>query len=309
MKKSTWKKLLAVLLALVMVFALAACGGDTGGNESQNPGGADTQNPDNQGGGEDNSPADGGTIIWLSNLNAGAQYDAYVAYATDICAKLGYTFKVVYGSSMNDPAENLSAIQNGMTSDVVGIMVSEDGGVQNIVEEYPDLYVVGFNTDVRTVYGDDAAAPELVENDHWLGTIVDGYASGVKTGHDYAQAVINGGYKKVATIVFPFYAYPMLALGDATFREEIAAYNATAAAGDQIEVVGNAKMLEFVPLDESWFMEDGLNDLDAIVGFCDGLMPASNPLWPTACVRLTPSCSPPDSRTEMTLSRISAATA
>ena len=277
MKKSTWKKLLALLLALAMVFALAACG-ESGGNETQNPGGGDaqTQNPgggeDNPGGGEDNPPAAGGTILWLSNLTGGPQYDAAVAYANAICAKLGYTFKVVYGDSFNDPAGNLSQIQTGMTGDVVGIIVTQDGGVGNIMEEYPDLYVVGFNSDIAAVYNEDGPAHNLLQNDHWLGTIVDGHASGVDEAHEYAEAVINGGYKKVATITFPSYAYPQHGVAAETFRTLIDEYNATAADADKIEVVGDNKVLEFSPLEESWFMEGDNNDLDAIVGICAGTM-------------------------------------
>ena len=273
MKKSTWKKLLAMLLALAMVFALAACG-DSGGNETQNPGGINTQNPggntDNAGGGEDNPPAAGGTIIWLSNLTDGPQYNAAVNYANAICAKLGYTFKVVYGDTFNDPAGNLSAIQTGMTSDVVGIISSQDGGIGNIMEEYPNLYVVGFNTDMAAVYNEDGAAHGLLSNDHWLGTIVDGHASGVDEAHEYSKVVIDGGYKKVAVITFPPFAYPQHAVAAEVFRQDIEEYNKTAA--EPIEVVGDAKILEFSPLEESWFMETGHSDLDAIVGICAGTM-------------------------------------
>lgn len=271
MKKSTLKRLLAALLALAMVFALAACGSGSGDNESQNPG-SNTENPGNQGGGEDNPPATGGTIIWLSNLTSGPQYEAAVAYANAICAKLGYTFKVVYGDSFNDPAGNLSQIQNGMTNDVVGIIVTQDGGVGNIMEEYPDLYVVGFNSDIAAVYDENGPAHNLLQNDHWLGTIVDGHASGVDEAHEYAEAVINGGYKKVATITFPSYAYPQHGVAAETFRTLIDEYNATAADGDKIEIVGGNKVLEFSPLDESWFMESGNSDLDAIVGICAGTL-------------------------------------
>ena len=272
MKKSTWKKLLAMLLALAMVFALAACGGGSGNSETQNPGGTDTENPGNQGGGEDNPPAAGGTILWLSNLTSGPQYEAAVNYANAICAKLGYTFKVVYGDGFNDPAGNLSSVQNGMTNDVVGIIASQDGGIQNIMEEYPNLYVVGFNTDMAAIYNDDGAAHSLLQNDHWLGTIVDGHASGVDEAHEYSKVVIEGGYKKVATISFPSYAYPQHGVATEVFRQDIEEYNATAADADKIEVVGDNKVLEFSPLDESWFMEAGNSDLDAIVGICAGTL-------------------------------------
>jgi len=271
MKRSIWKKLIAAVLALTMMFALAACGGGSSGQESKPGSEASQPGSDAPEGGNDNTPSseNNGTIMWLSNLTSGSVYDAMMAYGQDICAQLGYKWQVVYGDAFNDPAGNLSAVQNGMTSDVVAIIASEDGGIQNIMEEYPDLYVVGYNSDMRAVYGEGGAAAGLLSNEKWLGTIVDGHADGVNTGHDYAQAVINSGYKKVATVTFPGYAYPMLPVADAAFRAEIEEYNATAA--EPVEIVGDAKVLEFAPLDESWFMEGDYNDLDAIVAFCSGI--------------------------------------
>lgn len=272
MKRSTLKRLLAAMLALAMVFSLAACGSTDGGQGNQPSGGSTQPVNDNNNdvGGGDDTPAAGGTILWLSNISSGPQYEAAVAYANVICDKLGYKFQVVYGDGYNDPAGNLSNIQTGMTSDVVGIIASQDGGIGNIVEEYPDLYVVGFNTDMAAVYGEGGAAAGLVNNDHWLGTIVDGFADGSIEGREYAEAVIEAGYKKVATMTFPAFAYPQHAVADAAFRAAIAEYNATA---DQpIEIVGDNKVLEFSPLDESWFMEPGNSDLDAIVGMLAGTM-------------------------------------
>lgn len=272
MKRSTWKKLLAAALALAMMFALAACGGQPSVQQTQ-PGTQESQpagNPQTPDNNTPDTPAAGGTILWLSNISSGPQYDAAVAYANVVCDKLGYKFQVVYGDGFNDPAGNLSAVQTGMTKDVVGIIASQDGGIQNIAEEYPDLYVVGFNTDMAAVYGEGGPAAGLLSNDKWLGTIVDGYASGVDAGHEYAEAVIAAGYKKVATITFPAFAYPQHTVASETFRTDIEAYNATAA--EPIEIVGDNKVLEFSPLDESWFMEGDNNDLDAIVGMCAGTL-------------------------------------
>lgn len=274
MKKSTFKRLLAALLALTMVFSLAACGNSADGQGDQ-PANNNTQpvnDNSNDASGGDETPAAGGTILWLSNLSSGPQYEAAVAYANAICGKLGYKFQVVYGDTFNDPAGNLSAVQTGMTSDVVGIVASQDGGIQNIMDEYPDLYVVGFNTDMAAVYNEGGAAAGLLDNDHWLGTIVDGNASGVDEAHEFSEVVIEGGYKKVATITFPSYAYPQHGVAADVFRADIEEYNATAADGDKIEIVGDNKVLEFSPLDESWFMEGDNNDLDAIVGICAGTM-------------------------------------
>lgn len=214
------------------------------------------------------STVDGGTIIWLANLSSGPQYDGAVNYAKAVAGSMGYDFKVVYGDSFNDPNGNLSAVKNAMTKDVVAVIASQDGGIQNICDEYPELYVCGYNTAMDAVYADGGTAAALKDNDHFLGTITDGHYDGAVTGHQYAQAVIDGGYKKVATITFPGYAYPNLALADTVFRQEIEAYNETAS--EPIEIVGESKVLEFAPLDESWFLESGNNELDAVVALCAG---------------------------------------
>ena len=60
-----------------------------------------------------------------------------VNYATSVCEELGYEFQVVYGDMYNDPAANLSAVKNAMTKDVVAIIASQDGGIKDIMAEYP----------------------------------------------------------------------------------------------------------------------------------------------------------------------------
>lgn len=298
MKKNILKRLTALGLAAVMVVgSLTACGGS--GNSGQTTGGngstqvpetkapetapaGDAQTDATTGDAETTAASDngngggaataGGTIMWLSNLSSGPQYEANMAYAQMICTELGYDWKVVYGDGFNDPAGNLSAVKNAMTNDVVAIIASQDGGIQNIMEEYPDLYVCGYNTDMASVYSEGGASAACATNEKFLGTIVDGYADGTYAGQDYARAVIDGGYKKVATIGFPAYAYPQIAVQDATFRAEIAKYNETAADEDKIEIVGESKILEFAPLDESWFMEADNSELDAIVAMCAGIL-------------------------------------
>lgn len=211
---------------------------------------------------------EGGTILWLSNLNAGPAYESISAYGADIAKQYGYDFQIVYGDMFNDPDANLSAVKNAMTNDVVAIVSSMDGGIKNICDEYPELYVCGFNTSMDAVYAEDGVAADLKENDHFLGSFTDGHADGVLTGEQYFNAVVEKGYTKVATMTFPGFAYPNLPIADARFRELAEEYNQTAET--PIEVVGEAKVLEFAPLDESWFMEDGNSELDAIVAFCAG---------------------------------------
>lgn len=244
MKTNIFKRAIISALALVMIVGtLAGCGSSDGADKK-------------------------GTIMWLANISSGNAYDNAIAYLEAFSEKTGYDYTVVYGDPFNDPAGNLSAVTNGMTSDVVGLILSQDGGVSDIMAEYPELFVVGYNTDMRTVFGEDGADASLLDNEKFLGIIVDGHADGAVLGENRANYVIEQGYKKVATIMFPGFAYPNLPEADAAFRATIEEYNETAA--EPIEIVGDALTLMFEPLPESYFLEAGHGDLDAIVGFCAG---------------------------------------
>lgn len=250
------KKFLALILALVMVLSLVACGSKPADDGAADDGAATTYE-------------DMGTILWLSNLSGGAQYDATCAYLEALCAALGYEFEVAFGDPFNDAANNLIAVQNAMTDDVVGMITSQDGGLKDIMEAYPELWVAGYNCDMRSVYAADGANAAVATNDHYLGTIADGYGDGFFLGKQMANLVIEGGYKTVAIINFPVFAYPNLTEADAGFRAAIDEYNATAE--EKIEIVGETTTLMFEPLADSWFLEEGRGDLDVILGLCAGV--------------------------------------
>lgn len=241
------KKLIAVVLSLVMLLSIAMLPASAEGK---------------------------GKILYLSNLNSGAQYEFYVAYLNMMAKELGYTVEIVYGDTFNDPAGNLKNVKNAYTSDVVGLISCMDGGLINIMEEYPDLWVVGFFSDFDAVYTKDESgaytgtSAAVLDKDHYLGLMGDNYISGTTLGEAYAQEVIDRGFKRVATCIFPAYAYPKHTVADAGFRAYIAKYNETAA--EPIEVVGDATVLNFSPLETNYFFEDGHDDLDCIVGFCAG---------------------------------------
>ena len=235
------KKLIALLLTLTLLLGLAIA-----------PASAESK----------------GKILWLSNLNSGIQYEFYVAYWKMIAEKLGYTFDVVYGNMSNDPAGNLQQVKNAYTSDVKGIIISMDGGVVNIMDEYPDLWVVGFFSDMDSVFNEDGPSHDVMNREKFLGNMGDNYISGQALGEAYAQEVIARGYKKVATCIFPVFAYPKHTVADASFRAAIAAHNETAA--EPIEIVGDAEVLAFQPLSDSYFLEQGRDELECIVGFCAG---------------------------------------
>jgi len=217
------------------------------------------------------APAEGGTIMWLSNLTAGAQYDAAVNYMTAICDALGYKFTVVYGDGFNDAAGNLQAVKNGMTNDVVGLVASQDGGLQAIMEEYPNLYVAGYNTDMNSVFGEGGENAGVLENDHFLGTIADGHIDGADTVKGYFDTCVAKGFHKVALVNFPGFAYPNLEVAAQAFKGMVEEYNASAADEDKIEVVGDVTTLMFSPLEDSWFLDGENGQVDAIMGFCAGI--------------------------------------
>ncbi len=235
------KKLIALVLTLVMLFGIAATPASAEGK---------------------------GKILYLSNLNSGAQYEFYVAYLNMMAEKLGYTVEIVYADGFNDPAGNLKNVKNAYTSDVVGLIATQDGGLINIMEEYPDLWVVGFFSDFDAVFTPGGTSEGVLQKDHFLGLMGDNYISGKSVGEAYAEEVIARGYKKVSTCIFPIYAYPKHTEADAAFRAYIAKHNETAA--EPIEIVGDATVLNFSPLETNYFFEDGHEDLDCIVGFCAG---------------------------------------
>ena len=236
------KKLIAIVLTFIMLLGIAAMPASAEGK---------------------------GKILYLSNLNSGAQYEFYVSYLNMMAKELGYTVEIVYADGYNDPAGNLKNVKNAYTSDVVGLIATQDGGLINIMEEYPDLWVVGFFSDFDAVYQPGGTSAGVLDKDHFLGLMGDNFISGTALGEAYAQEVIDRGFKKVATCVFPAYAYPKHTVADAGFRAYIAKHNETAA--EPIEIVGDATVLNFSPLDNNtyWF-EDGHDDLDCIVGFCAG---------------------------------------
>jgi len=209
-----------------------------------------------------------GKILYLSNLNSGAQYEFYVAYLNMMAEQLGYTVEIVYGDGFNDPAGNLKNVKNAYTSDVVGLISCMDGGLINIMEEYPDLWVVGFFSDFDNVFNAGGTSEGVLQKDHFLGLMGDNYISGTAVGEAYAEEVIARGYKKISTCIFPVYAYPKHTEADAAFRAYIEKYNETAS--EPIEIVGEATVLNFTPLETNYFFEDGNDDLDCIVGFCAG---------------------------------------
>ena len=143
------KKTLAMLLTLVMLLSLAACGG---GEQPTGDPAPTTGAPAQSGDPADPGPEEGGIILWLSDPADDAVHKASADYLDALCRALGYEFAEVRGDAYNDPANNLLAVQSVMSDAVVGIVASLDGGLAAIMEAYPQLWVAGYRTDMRSVY-------------------------------------------------------------------------------------------------------------------------------------------------------------
>ena len=244
MKKEIVKKVLTITLASAMAAGMAA------GSVSA----------------ENLACEKGGTIMWMASHEDKAIRAGFEA----LCEAYGYKSVVVYGDGFNDAAGNLTAVRNSMTSDVVALITSQDGGIGDIMEEYPDLYVAGCLSDMNSIYAEGGENADVLANDHYLGTICDGYADGADMAKAFFDTVLENGYHKIAVVNFPSYAYPNQGVIDAAFKELVTEYNETASEEEAIELVGETTTLEFSVLSDSWFLEDGHDSLDCIVGICSG---------------------------------------
>lgn len=249
--KKNLKRIITLALVVVFVFVLSACGAKKKDGKQ--------------------------TILWLSNLSGGINYEVGCDYLEALCDKLGYEFKVCTGDGFNGAAENLKIVKDNMDDSVVAIVASQDGGILDIMEEYPELYVCGYNCSFDSVYSEDPAVAvnaAVLENDHFLGAIADGYYDGKDIAKEYVDTIIKLGYKNVAFVTFPGFAYPALEVANVEARKLIEEYNKTAAPDAKINVLGEdpATVLMFSPLEESWFIDNaGCNKLDCIVATCAGL--------------------------------------
>lgn len=109
----------------------------------------------------------------------------------------------------------------------------------------------------------------MLSNPKFLGTICDGYQNGADMGHQYFEVVKEKGWQKISVVNFPGYAYPNQIAAVNAFTADVEAYNATAE--NKITIVSDPLTLEFQPLADSYFLEEGHDDLDAIVAFCAGI--------------------------------------
>ena len=158
------KKLIALLLALMMVLGLAACG---------EPAGDDTQTPDSNPGTVESDPAGGEVEPDGENPLAGKHigmmiYSTTTPWAINIidtiqslCDSLGMELTVAEAGTPNDV---ITAAENLLSAGVDGMLCAMDGGIANKVMELTDVAGVytsfTFTTILEESYYDEVAASE-----------------------------------------------------------------------------------------------------------------------------------------------------
>lgn len=163
------KKLVALLLALAMVFALAACGsGNTstpgssassGGSATSTPASsdADASTSGEASTGTTESPVAGKKIAYIMLMSSATIFQMWSDSFTETAEKLGMTADTFFCSDNADTWK--STIEQCAQGAYDGLMVSHGGQeyawdfLSGILEQYPDLKIVTFDTPFKDASG------------------------------------------------------------------------------------------------------------------------------------------------------------
>lgn len=163
------KKLVALLLALAMVFALAACGsGNTstpgssassGGSATSTPASsdADASTSGEASTGTTESPVAGKKIAYIMLMSSATIFQMWSDSFTETAEKLGMTADTFFCSDNADTWK--STIEQCAQGGYDGLMVSHGGQeyawdfLSGILEQYPDLKIVTFDTPFKDASG------------------------------------------------------------------------------------------------------------------------------------------------------------
>ena len=250
------KKVLALLLALAMVFALAACGGNGGSGKAEM------------------KHAKIGIGVYS---DSGAGNDALKAYLKGLESTLNVEFAYTVLST-NDEALNITKVQELISAGCDGIIITMDSAMDAILKECADagVYCAGYLCDFDNSYRNNYDG--VFKNPYFLGTAADGGCGDeVKRGYDLFDSVIEyndrnpeAPIRHVAMTTFPPFAFPYQQVFVQQFVEKIDEYNA-ANPDKAIEVDPfdpETDILMFRPLDSTYFNKHP--NIDAIVSICTG---------------------------------------
>ena len=269
MKKNI-KRVLALVLALTLVLALAACSGDNG--DSTNPGGQTSGNP-----GSSTASFKKATIGVGLYSDTGPAPDSTKAYLSSLEEALNVKF-IYTLLSQTDEATNVTKIQELIASGADGIICTMDMGMDAILKECADAGVplagylcdfdTSFNTNFDGVFG----------HKYFLGTVADGgCGADLKRGYDFFDSLMEYNERNadkpithVACTTFPAWAFPYQRQYVDQFVEKVNEYNA--ANPDKAITVDpfneETDVLMFSPLDSTYFTKHP--GIDAIISICAG---------------------------------------
>ena len=147
------KKLIAMLLALAMVFALVACGdGDnsaTSNPATSNPASSQPAESGDEGGNDPVSPVAGKKIAYVMLMTPATIFQMWSNSMTETAEALGMTAETHF---CNDNAEQWQSTITSLAGQVDGLVVSHGGQeyawsfLKGILEQYPDLTICTFDT-------------------------------------------------------------------------------------------------------------------------------------------------------------------
>lgn len=266
--KST-KKIIALLLALTMVLALAACGG------------AGSSAPADSG---SSAPAASGAVqpkhakigVGLYQ-DSGAAVSGVKAYLASLESALNVEFAYTVLSS-TDEALNITKVQELISAGCDGIIITMDAGMDAILAECRDagVYCAGYLCDFDSSYRTNYAG--VFENEFFLGAVGDG-PCGENTNRgfvffdsliEYNERHPEAPIRHVACTVFPKFAFPYSWTNLDQFNQAAEEWNA--AHPDQaIEVDPfneETDVLMFRPLDSTYFNKHP--GIEAIIAFNAG---------------------------------------
>lgn len=248
-------KIITLVLSVIMVFSMAACGESNEGASSEFK----------------KTKIAVGLYEDTSEFSKGMQeYISYLGEAMNV--------EITYALfSQLDEAANIALVQQLISSGVKGIIGSTDIGTTSIIEEceaagvYYATYLSDCDSSYRNAYDD------VFGSDKFLGAVADGPCSDKTTLAEvyfdsligYNEANPDAQLTHVSLVVFPAFAFPNHTANAQKFIELVDNYNQTAETPILVDPLNEAvDVLMFAPLDSTYFSKHA--DIDAIISFADG---------------------------------------
>ena len=265
------KKLFAHMLALSMVFGLAACGSS---NSSAPASGTSEGGETTETAAVSAKHAKIGVGLYKDN---GADVTAVKAYLANLEDALNVEFAYTVLST-NDEALNITKVQELIAANCDGIIITMDAGTEAILQECADagVYVAGYLCDFDTSYRNNY--DNVFKNEMFLGTVADGgCADEGRRGYDFFDSVMeynertpDAPIRHVAMTTFPAFAFPYQQAFAAQFVEKVEEYNKeNPDSAIEVDPLNEeTDVLMFKPLDSTYFNKHP--GIDAIVSICSG---------------------------------------